>query len=232
MSNFQNIITQSIGFIGLALAVLSFQSRRLKGILLFQTLANAAFIVHYVLLGAYTGAAINFLGAFRNIVFYNKEKSWASKKFWLYFFITVYIASGIASWENIYSLLPILGVIMTTMAYWVKDAAITRKLVLPGTIFWLVYSIAVFSIAGTITEILILVSVITSIVRYDIKKEPLPLPADLAEATPAVSDGIVNNTLAESGSAASVRIAAVTAAAPPLQVPVPVQASGSAKPEV
>ncbi len=173
--NWLNIIIQGIGFIGLAFAVSSFQSRKLKGILLFQTLGNTAFVIHFVMLGAYTGAAINLLGAFRNMVFYNKEKAWASKKIWLYFFAAVYIVSGIVSWKNIYSLLPIIGVLMTTVAYWIRDAAVTRKLVVPASIFWLIYSIAVFSIPGIITEAFILVSVITAIIRYDIRKEPILL---------------------------------------------------------
>ncbi len=97
------------------------------------------------------------------------------QKIWLYFFAAVYIVSGIVSWKNIYSLLPIIGVLMTTVAYWIRDAAVTRKLVVPASIFWLIYSIAVFSIPGIITEAFILVSVITAIIRYDIRKEPILL---------------------------------------------------------
>ena len=62
-------IGQGIGIIGLLFAVISFQKNSSKGILLFQILASTAFILHFLLIGAYTGSALNFIGVVRNLLF-------------------------------------------------------------------------------------------------------------------------------------------------------------------
>ena len=84
----ENFITQAIGFVGLFFAFISFQKKQRGGILFFQILASAFYFFHFLLLGAYTGSVMNLIGAFRNYIFYNREKAWAGKLFWFYLFIT------------------------------------------------------------------------------------------------------------------------------------------------
>lgn len=149
--------------------ILSFQSRRLKGILFFQILGNAAFIVQYIFLRAYIGSVINFLGLLRNFFFMNMAKSWASKKIWLYTYILIFIVAGIISWVNIYSILPMMGLIISTFAYRLKNERKVRILLIPSMILGLLYNIAVLSFAGIISQVFILASLWISISRYNKK---------------------------------------------------------------
>ena len=59
-------------------SVSSFQLNKHKHIMLVQIAATALFGLQYFLLGAYTGLALDIVGVLRDIVFYNKDKKWAS----------------------------------------------------------------------------------------------------------------------------------------------------------
>ena len=69
MSEFwRNVIIQGIGFLGLFCAVVAFQCKRHKKIMVFRTLNEVFFDVQYGVIGAYTGLAMNVLGGARNVV--------------------------------------------------------------------------------------------------------------------------------------------------------------------
>lgn len=166
-----NYIGQAVGLIGLTFAVISFQKNSNKGILFFQVASSLTFTLHFTLLGAYTGAVMNFLGALRNLVFYNRTRKWADKKIWLYAFIIIYAAAGIVTWKDIYSILPIIAMTLSSIGLWIKNAKYTRLVVLPSSPCWLIYNIATLSVAGILTETFVLISLIVAIIRFDILKK-------------------------------------------------------------
>ena len=164
---------QLIGVIALTLAVISFQQKTHKNILIFQLLANIAFIIHFGMLDSYTGAVLNFIAALRSVVFVNKGKSWADNKFWLYLFCALSVAAGIFTWENWTSILPIAGMVCSTVAFWVKTPKCVRLISFPSSPLWLVYNALGHSYAGVITEIINMTSIIIAIIRLDIKREKM-----------------------------------------------------------
>ncbi len=164
-------VGQAVGIIGLIFAAISFQKNSNKGILQFQILAALTFFVHFILLGAFTGAFMNLIGAARNVVFYNHEKSWAKSRLWLVLFIGVYITVGIMTWKDGYSILPIVAMSLSSIGLWIKNPKLTRFIVLPSSPCWLVYNIATFSIAGILTETFVLSSLIIAVIRFDILKQ-------------------------------------------------------------
>lgn len=167
---YYDILTQGIGFIGVALMFISFQQNSNSRILLFQIMASFVFFTHFFMLGAYSGAIINLFGALRNIIFFNREKKWASSILWLYAFCLIYIAMGILTWNGYISIFPTLGMILGSLALYSERPKITRRLSLPTSLCWITYNIFSFSIAGTICEILSTTSIIISIIKYDRKK--------------------------------------------------------------
>lgn len=172
-----DIVTQGIGFGGAALNFLSFQQNKRSRIIGFQIGAALLFITHYIMLGFFkgpdnfTGAALNFIGLTRSIVFINNDKKWAKSPFWLIFFIIVSAAAGILTWETWYSFLPPLAMILTTVSYWMKNETKIRLITFPSSPCWLVYNILADSFAGVVTECVVMTSLIVAIVRYDILKK-------------------------------------------------------------
>ncbi|MBR0535351.1 MAG: YgjV family protein [Clostridia bacterium] len=171
------IITQGIGFCGAGLNFLSFQQNKRSKIIGFQIGAALLFIMHYILLGitngadAFTGAALNFIGLSRSIVFINNDKRWAKSPLWLVLFIIVSVVAGVLTWEDWYSFLPPLAMILTTVSYWMKNETKIRLITFPSSPCWLVFNIITGSVAGIVTECVVMSSLIIAIVRYDILKK-------------------------------------------------------------
>lgn len=163
-------IAQILGIIALSFAVVSYQQKTHKRILVFQLLANTTFCIHFIMLGAVTGGILNAVAATRAIIFVNKGKKWAENKIWLWVFCAVSIIVGILTWKDLYSILPILGMLCTTAALWIKTPKYVRLVSFPSSPLWLVYNAVNNSFAGAITEIITMCSIIIAIIRLDLNK--------------------------------------------------------------
>lgn len=178
------IFAQMIGFVAMMLIVLSFQQKSRKGILMMQLIAETFWVLHFGLIGAYTGMALNMLGVVRCYVYANREtKKWANSEAIPYIFFALSIVVGILSWKNMYSLLPMAAVCITSFVLWSNKAHIIRYFSYPGCICWLIFNIASGSYAGIATEVFNLSSITIGIIRLDIgKKKPEPTETLVADS--------------------------------------------------
>lgn len=175
----KEIIAQSIGFVAMAILVASFQQKSRKTILLFQLVSEALWVLHYALIGAYPGMALNGLGVVRCYVYANREtKKWANKEFIPYLFFILAVLTGILSWEGAKSLLPMAAVCITSFVLWSKNPKIIRIFSYPGCACWLVFNFISGSYPGVATEIFNLCSITVGIIRFDLggkrKRQPEP----------------------------------------------------------
>ncbi|MEG1991386.1 MAG: YgjV family protein, partial [Christensenella sp.] len=108
-----DIFAQCVGFCGTICFFIGFQQKKRKKIILMQLFGILFFTAHFFLLGAYTGAMMNFLGLLRAFVYYNDNKKWAQNKAWFYGFMISYLVIGIITWENFFSLFPIIAMLLT-----------------------------------------------------------------------------------------------------------------------
>ena len=179
------IIAQIMGIFGMFGMVLSYQQKTQKMLILFQLFGAAFFFLNFLLLGIAEGTVLvatvlNFIGILRAIVFGYKEKFHAEKKIWLYGFIASYIAAYVMVFtvfgtelnakNAIIELLPVIAMVASNIAFFKKDARAVRFLGFIASPSWLVYDIINLSIGGIVTESLSLVSIVTGIIRYDLKK--------------------------------------------------------------
>ena len=104
----QQITAQVVGFVAMALCIGCFQCKSKNMLLALQLAGNAVFILHYVLLGAYSGCAslVLLVGSNLMLLFRIKGKSWAQGWGWRWIFSILTVLVGIATWKNIFSLLP------------------------------------------------------------------------------------------------------------------------------
>lgn len=164
-------IGQIIGFVAMAIIVASYQQKSHKNILTFQMVSGLLFTVHYIMLGAYTGAVMNLLGAVRSLVYSNRGKKWSSSILWPICFSIAFLISGILTWDNVFSVFPLIAMLMSSVVLWIEQPKINRILSLPTSSCWLIYNIKTLSYPGIITEIFVLSSIIIGIIRLDIKKK-------------------------------------------------------------
>ena len=80
----------------------------------------------------------------------------------------IIIASGLIFYRNIFSLFPIVGVLLHTSAFWLENEKHIRLVSLLGSPFWLVFNITSGAYGSAIGDTLSIVSILIAIFRYDI----------------------------------------------------------------
>lgn len=160
-------IAQALGICGFIIAIISFQQNSQKKILYFQFVSSIMFGVQFFLLKAPVGALLNLIGMFRAFVFSHKDKAWARNRIWLFLFCALCIGAGIYGWENWFSILPIVGMIFTTVAFWIEDPKLVRRISFPSSPCWLVYNAVSGSVGGALTEVFIMCSILVASWRYE-----------------------------------------------------------------
>ena len=98
-------LIQLIGLVGSVISFTSLQSGSRTKILSLQILCCVLWVVHYALLGAYTGVLINILGLGRAVVCAFNDRPWAKSPLWLAFFLVCYAVSPLLTWDGPYCLL-------------------------------------------------------------------------------------------------------------------------------
>ena len=163
------VIAQIIGALAMVCAVICFQQKDRKKLLIWQFIVCLLWTVHFLVLGQYTGAALNGVQVVRSIIFGKRETAkWAN---WfgfvpLFIFLTAFI--GIITWKDGFSIFPIIGTVFATISLWMKKPFTIRSLTFPVSIFWGVYDVYSKSIAGALNEVFVIASLIIAIIRIDI----------------------------------------------------------------
>lgn len=166
------VIIQGIGYLALLFVILSFQKNKRVNILLLMLAGLMLFVIHYSLLNAWTGALMNLIEAGVVFVAYKKEtNSWAKQKFWPYVFILLYILAGVFTAKSIVDFLPTIAQIFGAVAVWQTNPKTIRFIMLVPRPLWFIYNFTVGSYAGITAEILISVSILIGILRFDILRQ-------------------------------------------------------------
>jgi hypothetical protein len=123
------------------------------------------------MLGAFEGAVLDVAGIISSLLAQKKEIKFIKKHTKLVF-VTVnllIIGLGMLTYENIYSLLPIAGVLLHTSAFWIDNEKNIRRVSFLGSPFWLAYNFISGAYGSCIGDILSMVSIGISIYRYDVR---------------------------------------------------------------
>ncbi len=159
------IIGQAFSIVGMITGFVSFQMKTAKGILLFQIITAMVFAAHYFLIGAPTAIALNLLAVLQCICYYIRNKRNSKSLFLPIFFSVVVLVTGILTWDNWYSGLITLGVLVNAVAFSLSNPQTIRKLTLIKSPLCLGYNCCVWSTGGIVFEVAVLTSAIIGIIR-------------------------------------------------------------------
>ena len=121
------VLAQICGAITLVLTVISVQLKTKEKFLIFQIIANVFVVAQYFLLNVLTGAVVEIINTIRCVVFYMyKKKDKKPSLVFLIVFICVTIISGIFSWQNAFSIIPIITAIVFTYGIWQNNVFVTK----------------------------------------------------------------------------------------------------------
>lgn len=193
---FFDIFIQCLGFIAIAMNLISVQFNTHFKIMLFKSLGSFLFCVQYLLLGAYTGMVMDLVGVIRNFVFAHNVKKGKSNKWWIVFFSVITVAAGITTialtWGAtlntlsrfttnptgltvlavFISILSVLAKLISTIGYGFKSPHAIRMINLPTFCMWIIYNTIVFSLAGILSDAMSIGSIIIAEIRFRKKPEP------------------------------------------------------------
>ena len=166
------ILANIIGIAAVAMFVLSYQGKTRRGILFFNAGSRILYILQYVLLGAFEGVVLDLAGFLVSVLAQNRDRGWLKK----HPVLTVLggnlliIAMGLAVYQNVFSLLPIFGVLFETGALWMHQEKNIRRFSFFGAPFWLAYNLLCCAYGSAAGNVLTMISIGIAIWRYDRKK--------------------------------------------------------------
>lgn len=164
------IPVQGIGFLGMACTVLAFQCKGYRKLVGLRGATELLFGLQYILLGAYSGAAADFVGCVRNGIFLECDRRQKSLKPWRLLFCGVFVAMSLLTWAGPKSLLSAVAKVASTIGYGSSNPRLIRLITLCSSSCWLIYNALVFSLAGIVCEVITLAAVLIGILRFDILK--------------------------------------------------------------
>ena len=166
MQNFVTLIGHALGFISVGLFFYSYQRTQKRKIMIIQTVATALSCIQYLLIGAFSGFALNIVCIIRNFAFYYRDRKQSTDLVSPILFALCMGVVSIFSWEGIHSLLITLGLVVNTLCMGICDAKNFRKTILISSSLILIYNIFASSYSGVLSESISLISVVIGIIRF------------------------------------------------------------------
>ncbi len=132
------------------------------------------YVVQYLLLFAFEGAVLDIVGVVASVLAQRKDTPFIKRhlKAVIIGVNLIIIIAGILLYKNIFSLLPMFGVLLHTGAFWLTNEKHIRRISFLGSPFWLVYNLISGAYGSSIGDVLTLVSIAVAMFRYDFKRKP------------------------------------------------------------
>ena len=159
-----------IGIAAAAMFVLSYQFKTRRWIILLNAGSRVLYVLQYILLGAYEGMALDLSALLVSMLAQRRDSGWLRKhpKLTISGANLFLVAVGLLFYQNIFSLLAIIGVLLETGALWLSRERRIRFVSFFAAPFWLAYNLACGAYGSAIGNVITMVSIILAIVRYDI----------------------------------------------------------------
>ena len=166
-------IAQAVGISAVVFFFLSYQQKERKKIIVLNVISRILYVVQYLLLGAYEGCVLDVVGMLSSVLAQKKDSALIRKhpKAWMIGMQILIAACGLALYRNVFSLLPIVGVMLHTGAFWITDEKTSRRLSILGSPFRLVYNLVSHAYGSAIGDVSSMISIGVAIYRYDIRKK-------------------------------------------------------------
>ena len=161
------IIANILGIAAVVFFVLSYQFKKNSNIILCNALSRVLYVSQYFLLGAYEGALLDITAFLISVFCYLQSRKNTRKNLVVLIVLSnlMIVAVGLISYRNIFSILPILGVVFETQALYLKSVNKILLMSLFGAPFWLIYNMLNGAYGSMVGNIITLVSIVTALVR-------------------------------------------------------------------
>ena len=144
MFNISFIIAQIIGILAIVSYAFSLHQKTKSKVIIYRVISNIFYTFEYLFLQAFSGVGTNMVDVIQTFVFYQYAKK--DKKIpliWVVLYITVIIIIGFFTYQNIFSLFPIILCIIGVYGIWQDNLKLNRLLSIFLITMWMIYNFAV-----------------------------------------------------------------------------------------
>lgn len=170
------LISQIFTIISYIFLASTYHVKSRKTVLKLNCISQIAFIVAYILLGAWSGLMMAIVALARNIIYIiDENKNGMRKKtnktdiIILVIMYIICILSAIFTYDGIFSLLPVIATMLYTYAVCQKNIKTYKLLGIPTELLWTGYNIYIRSIVGIVLEVIMLTNCFTGYIM-EVKK--------------------------------------------------------------
>ncbi len=160
------LIGQALGVVAVILGFITYQMKAPKALLIVNLITCGVFCVHYLLIGAISGAVMNGIGILRNVVYTNRDKKIFASPAWPFIFAAVMLVAGLVTWQDWRSILMVFALVMNSLALSLKNAQHIRWSLMVTCPLVLIYDVLLHSYGGMVYEGMSIVSAIIGIIRF------------------------------------------------------------------
>lgn len=156
------------GLLAVALYLLCFQLKHAKSIIVCKLISSVLYVLQYLLLFAFVGAAMDAAAFLASAIAYYKDRPFV-QRFRVPILVlcaTVIVTVGLLLYENVFSLLAIAGVLFESAASWMKKERMIRILCLFAVPCWGTYNVVSGAWGSAVGNVLALVSILSALWRY------------------------------------------------------------------
>jgi hypothetical protein len=165
-------IAQGISVLTGIVAVLMMQFKSMKKILIGQILANLLTASTYLLLGGFSGAGINMIGILQSVVMFICDiKNISPKRWTIIGFIALYIGCSALYYKSPVDIFSALAAVCFALSVVQTKPAASRRWYSLNPLCWLAYDIFTRAYGNFIMHLVILISTVSAILRYDLPKK-------------------------------------------------------------
>ena len=161
------LTAQLIGIIALLFSITVFQLNERSKMLRLSMMASILYAVHFFLLGAVTGAALNLISALRSFCFFHLKPTTQQRHGILFTFIIFQCAATALTWQGFVSVFALIASILSAYAAWHQKPKQIRRWALASPPFYFVYDALSQSYPGMLVEIIIIFSNLVGEYRFD-----------------------------------------------------------------
>lgn len=166
-------IANAIGICAVIVFVLSYQQKTRRGIVICNAVSRALYVIQYILLFAFEGAILDVVGIIASVLAQQKDSPFIKKHLPIVAVCVnaLIVVTGILLYRNVFSLLPMFGVLLHTGAFWLNKEKNIRIVSFLGSPFWLVYNLVTSAYGSAIGDVMTMCSIGIAMFRYDFKKK-------------------------------------------------------------
>ena len=161
---------QGFGLVGTILALVGMQSKSYSRLAACKIGNEVIDGIHYLLLGQFDGAIVNFVSCTTNPVYWHRIKRGKSTLPFQIAFGLLFVSIVLWQWNGWINIFILVAKLLSSVALGINSVRVIRILNLISSGCWLLYSFYVGSVAGILTNVLLLISLISAIVRIDIRE--------------------------------------------------------------